>query len=153
MKKASSNCNWHIAPRYIVSLSVILTIAVSGFLGFGNRSEAASPTAGALGDAVGTSVTWTGDRLTPGTAANGEPSCTTGDGTAANCDVFTLTVNPGNWAGKRIRVTINWNLVANDYDMVVRQETNGTPGMQGDGLMNTPPLDTVITTSGNGTNT
>ena len=153
MKKVYSNCNGHIAMRYFGSLLAILTIAGSVFVGVSNRSEAASPVAGALGDSVGTSVTWTGDRLTPGTAANGEPSCTTGDGTAANCDVFTLTVNPGNWAGKRIRVTFNWNLVANDYDMVVRQETNGTPGMQGDGVTNTPPLDTVVSTSGNGTNT
>jgi len=153
MKKVSSSHIRHFATRYIVSLLVILTIAVSGFFWSGNRSQAASPAAGALGDAVGMSVTWTGDRLLPTTAANGEPSCTTGDATATNCDVFTLTVNPGNWAGKRIRVTFNWNLVANDYDMVVRQETNGTTGMQGDGVVSTPPLDTVVTTSGNGTNT
>lgn len=153
MKKVSSNRSWHIATRYIVLLSVILTITIGGFFWFGNRSEAASPVAGALGDAVGTSVTWMGDRVTPATAANGEPSCTTGDATATNCDVFALTVNPGNWAGKRIKVTFNWMLLANDYDMVVRQETNGTPGMQGDGVVNTPPLDAVIGTSGNGTNT
>ncbi len=153
MKKESSNRGWHNATRYIISLLVILTIAAGGFLLFGNDAKAASPVAGAIGPTIGTSVTWTGDRLTPGSAPNGEPSCTTGDGTAANCDVFALTVNPGNWAGKRIRVTSNWNLAANDYDMVVRQETNGTTGMQGDGVTNTPPLDTVVSTSGNGTNT
>ncbi len=155
MKKVSSRRSWHIATRYIMSLSVILTIAVGGFFWFGNRSQASSPPAGALGDSVGTSVIWMGDRTTPvPPAAEGEPSCSTGDTTATNCDAFTLTVLPGNWAGKRISVRFNWNLLANDYDMVVRQETNGTAGMQGDGLTNNmPPLDTVIGTSGNGTNT
>lgn len=153
MKKVSSSRSWHIATRYIVSLSVIFAIAVGGFFGFGNRSQASSPPAGAIGDTVGTSVTWTGDRVAPQTAANGEPSCTTGDAAALNCDVYTLTVMPGNWAGKRIKVTFNWLLLANDYDMVVRQETNGTAGMQGDGVVNTMPFDTVIGTSGNGTNT
>lgn len=153
MKKVSSIRRWHIAMRYIVSLSVILTIVVSSFFWLGNRSQASSPSGGSIGDSVGTSVTWTGDRVAPQTAANGEPSCTTGDGSALNCDVYTLTVMPGNWAGKRIKVTFNWLLPANDYDMVVRQETNGTTGMQGDGVVNTPPLDAVAATSGNGTNT
>lgn len=152
MNKVSSKNSWHKVTRYIVSLTIVLTFAVSGFL-WVNRSQASSPPAGAIGDTVGTSVMWVGDRVAPQTAANGEPSCTTGDASALNCDVYTLTVMPGNWAGKRIKVTFNWLLLANDYDMVVRQETNGTTGMQGDGVVNTMPFDAVVGTSGNGTNT
>ena len=152
MKKASSGSNWHGVTRCIVSLTVVFAFAVSSFL-WVNRIQAASPASGALGDTIGTSITWNGDRLAPQTAANGEPSCTTGDAAALNCDVYTLTVMPGNWSGKRIKVTFNWLLLANDYDMVVRQETNGTAGMQGDGVVNTMPFDAVVGTSGNGTNT
>jgi hypothetical protein len=154
MTKVSPRGIRQTAARYIMSLSLILTITVVGLFWFGKRSEASSPSSGSLNPTVGTSVTpWNGDRITPATAANGEPSCTTGDASAANCDVYTLTANPGNWAGKRIKVRFNWTLPANDYDMTVRQETNGTPQMQGDGVVNTPPLDTVAGTSGNGTNT
>ena len=154
MNKISSKRKGHIATRVIVSLSLILSITVGGLFWYGNRSEAATPSSGSLSDVVGSSVIpWTGDRIAPQTAANGEPSCTTGDANALNCDVYTLTVNPGNWAGKRIKIRFQWALPANDYDMVVRQETNGTNMMQGDGVVNTPPLDTVVSTSGNGTNT
>lgn len=151
MKMVSSIRNWQLAVRYVVSLSVILAIIVGGFL-FVNRSQAASPESGTLGDTVGESRTWVGTKP-PGTAANGEPSCTTGDATATNCDVYALTVSPGNYAGKRIKVTLSWALPTNDYDLVVRQESNSTAGMQGDGVVNTPPLDVIIATSGNGTNT
>ncbi len=146
----------------LVNKHRIITVAVAIFALIGGwifiqpqTSEASAPGSGALNAAVGTSVTWAGDRALPlPPAANGEPSCSTGDATATNCDVFTLTVNPGNWAGKKISVQFNWALVANDYDMTVRQETNGVAGMQGDGLTGVAPtLDAVLGTSGNGTNT
>lgn len=132
---------------------LVLAILLAGVGGwkFAETTQASAPTAGALGDTVGASVAWVGT-LPAGSSPNGEPTCTTGDGSAANCDLYTLTVSAGSWAGKRIAVRFNWVLPANDYDMTVRQETNGTAGMQGDGVINTPPLDAVVGTSGNGTN-
>jgi len=114
--------------------------------------EAATPAAGSLTDTVGSTITWLGDRTGSPPAANGEDSCTAGDATATNCDVFTLNIPPGNWSGKIIRVRFQWATVANDYDMVVRQETNGTPGMQGACVSGcTGTLDAVVATSGQGT--
>lgn len=112
--------------------------------------EASLPAGGSLNPVVGAVVTWTGDK-TGTIAANGEPSCTSGDQTATNCDAYTLTVGgtSADWVGKRISVKLTMNPAA-DYDLVVRKETNGTAGMQGDGLANnTPPLDTSVGTSGN----
>jgi hypothetical protein len=63
--------------RLFISLSAAILFAVGGFL-FVNRTQASNPTSGTLGDTVGTSVSWVGT-LPPGTAANGEPSCTTGN--------------------------------------------------------------------------
>ncbi|MGH9799563.1 MAG: sialidase family protein, partial [Blastocatellia bacterium] len=76
-------------------------------------------------------------------------------GTVGNCDDYVLTVNgnPADWVGKRIRIRFSWVSVATDYDMAVYKETNGTAGLQGDGVTPTPPLDSTIGTSGRGTST
>ena len=134
-------------PLYIVAICMLLYAA---FIPPG-RVLASNPTAGSISATVGSSVTWLGTASGAPPAANGEPTCTTGDASATNCDVYVLTVNPGSWAGKGIRVKLGWGLVSTDYDLVVRREDNGVAGFQGDGATSTPPLDSIVATSAQGT--
>jgi hypothetical protein len=120
--------------------------------------RAAVPVSGSIastGPVAPFAGTWAGNLTGTPPAANGEPSCIDPVGTAGNCDNFVLTVTgtAASWSGKRIRVNFNWTLASTDYDMVVRKESNGVPGLQGDGVTPATPLDDVIGTSGNGTNT
>ncbi|MGI8788880.1 MAG: hypothetical protein ACR2HG_14150 [Pyrinomonadaceae bacterium] len=161
MKITSFRCS----RRTVVLLRAILVLEIigllfGGFKFYNQPVQAATPPSGSISPTVGTVVNWTGDKTGVPAAANGEPSCTTGDSTATNCDVFTLTVPAGPWVGKRIHVRFTWTSPTTDYDMVVRHESNGTAGMQGDGVAPVPaptppipPLDDVIATSANGTNT
>lgn len=131
MKTAKPRRNWQRAGSFRVILFLaILGAMFTGFRFYDTATEAATPASGDLNATLTDSETWVGDRLIPTSAGNGEPTCTTGDATALNCDVYTLTALPGSWSGKRITVTFTWQEVANDYDMVVRRETNGIPGMQ-----------------------
>lgn len=144
-----------ISKRYLAVATVILAGMVTG-LWLSGGSLASTPASGSISPTVGaTSAPWVGNKLVTG-AANGEPSCSSGDANAVNCDLYTLTVTgtKADWAGKLISIKFNWAAPASDYDMVVRKEDNGTFTMQADGLTNnTPPLDSVVGTSGNGTNT
>lgn len=75
---------------------------------------AATPSSGTLGPTSGP-VTWEGF---PGPAASeGEATCI--DGT--NCDVFTLTLEPGNYLGKRVRFRVTWTNELNDFDVYVHR--------------------------------
>lgn len=144
--------------RAALILAVSL-VAVIGGLKFIEPTEAATPASGDFsptGPTAPFTGSWTGDKPGLPPAANGEPTCSTGDASATNCDVFALNITgtTGDWAGKQIRIKFNWTLVATDYDMVVRKETNGVPGFQGDGVgADTSNLDGVVGTSGRGTST
>ena len=46
--------------------------------------------------------------------ASGSPVCVTG---AAECEVYTLTVNPANGSDSKLRVTIGWSISENDLDI------------------------------------
>jgi hypothetical protein len=142
-----------------VFLSVIFILTAFGLLPGGlfisvRSAAASSPTGGTITTTTSAPVTWTGTLTGAPPAANGEPTC---DNTAANqnCDVYALTVNgnPSDWTGKRISIRFTWTAPATDYDMVVRKESNGIPGLQGDGINASGTLDDTIGTSGNGTNT
>lgn len=140
----------------------ILSFSLNFFLFQGETAQAAAPASGSINPATVTPVTWVGTLTGTPPAANGEPSCVdtipnpspppTGVG---NCDNYTLTVGgtQAAWAGKRITIRFAWALPSTDYDMVVRKESNGMPGLQGDGVSPAPTLDDTIGTSGNGTNT
>ena len=140
-----------------LGVGLLAILAIVGIGGFWNSetTEAAAPVTGSVSAIEGVSVSWVGTLTGTPPAANGEPSCVDSVGTVGNCDTYTLTVNgnPADWTGKRIRVRLTWLLPANDYDMVVRKETNGVPGLQGDGVAPPATLDDTIGTSGNGTNT
>ena len=151
--KSSGSRGWLRSYRSIKLAPVIVFTAFAGFL-FSSQIHAQNPVSGTISPTVGATVTWVGTKPGQPGAAMDEPTCTTGDTTATNCDGFALTVNPGTWTGKRLAIRFNWGLPANDYDMAVRQESNNIAGMQGDGVtVNTPPLDNLIGFSGNGMNT
>src|SRR5688572_5686808 len=117
MKNITSKTIRLTRTRALVFLSVI-TAAAAGAIWFDQRSRAASPSSGSINSTIGaTAPPWIGDRVVTG-AANGEPSCSNGDSTAVNCDVYELTVNgvPGDWVGELISIRFNWLTPASDYD-------------------------------------
>jgi hypothetical protein len=145
-------------PCLYAMLALMAVIVGAAALTFTRKVDASSPTSGTLNPTVGNTLQWVGTKSAGGAAtpaANGEPSCTARDATATNCDVFTLIVPPGAWAGKHIDVKFTWAIDSNDYDMTVRREENGVPGMQGDGIQCTQATpcedsDPIVGTSGNG---
>lgn len=92
-------------------------------------ARAATPAVGTL-TPLNTTVTWTGSVF----GANADET-TCQDGTT--CDVFTLTLAPGDYTGQRISLGISWLLPASDYDLyvhsgsvtgpVVSQSADGAP--------------------------
>jgi hypothetical protein len=89
---------------------------------------AASPTGGSVTATTGSTAAWDGfpgpaysnDNLSPLSASTADANCT--DGT--NCDTFTLTLAPGDYTGKRARVSITWTIPADDYDVYVHAGSN-----------------------------
>src|SRR5437588_4207653 len=73
---------------------------------------AATPSSGSLSSS-NPSVAWSGGVIA-GANAN-ESSCQEG----VTCETFTLTLQPGNYTGKRIVVGISWTVPADDYDLYV----------------------------------
>ncbi len=86
------------------------------------RLGAASPTSGTINPSS-PPVSWSGTAA--GGTSNGEATCVEG----VNCDTFTLTVGgqPGDWAGKRIHVTMSWVVLASDYDLYIHKGSNTGP--------------------------
>ena len=86
------------------------------------RLGAANPTSGTI-DPTSTTLTW--DGTAAGGAYNGESTCVEG----VNCDTFTITVGgtPADWAGKRIKISISWVVLANDYDLYIHKDSNSGP--------------------------
>ncbi len=105
------------------------------------RLGAANPTSGTISP---TSMPLTWDGTAAGGTYNGESTCVEG----VNCDTFTLTVSgtPADWAGKQIKISISWVVLANDYDLyihkgsnsgpVVSSSTHGAPGTVEEGKIN-----------------
>src|SRR5258706_1565961 len=100
--------------RRLLSRSV-LTIAATAFF-LTASAFASDPTSGTIDVSATAPVTWVSNS-TGVPATGGESTCV--DGTS--CDVFTLTVSPGTWTGKRIAVKIQWTLSASDYDLYVHK--------------------------------
>jgi hypothetical protein len=152
MEKANSQRGQKSTANYrLFTILTVLTLALVGALiGLKNdTAEASTPPSGTIAPTAGATATWTGDKTGVPPAANGEPSCSDGTVNSTNCDTYTLTVAPGDWAQKQIRITITPATPADDYDLVVRRETNNTAGMQGDGVAaNVNNLDATAATSG-----
>ena len=81
--------------------------------------RAAVPASGTLTPST-TTQSWTGTVF--GASAD-ESSCV--DGTT--CDVYTLTLAPGDYTGMRITIGIDWLIPANDYDLYVHSGTVDGP--------------------------
>jgi hypothetical protein len=82
-------------------------------------AKAATPASGAIaptGPVPTFTGTWTG--TASGTGANAhEADCVEG----VSCDTFRLTVAPGDYTGKLVKLKIEWAVVANDYDIYVHK--------------------------------
>ncbi|HEX7312969.1 MAG TPA: sialidase family protein [Pyrinomonadaceae bacterium] len=100
---------------------------------------AASPTSTTLSPTATSPVTWTGTAIGGG-ALNAAPVlgsealCREG----LTCDTFTLNVGgtAATWAGKLVRVKIEWNLPVTDYDLYIHKGSNSGPlvASSGNGL-------------------
>jgi hypothetical protein len=123
-------------------------------------ASAADPAAGTLNPADTTPVTWAGTALGGGAlnaplVLGGEDLCEEG----LTCDTFTLNVggSPADWAGKAVRIKIEWLSPSTDYDLYVHKDSNDGPlvGSSGRGVTSpTEPLtmeDTAIDPSTMGT--
>ncbi|HEX8719111.1 MAG TPA: sialidase family protein [Pyrinomonadaceae bacterium] len=113
---------------------------------------AASPTSTTLSPTATSPVTWTGTAIGGG-ALNASPvlgsEALCRDG--LTCDTFTLNVGgtAAAWAGKRVRVKIEWNLPVTDYDLYIHKGSNTGPlvASSGNGITSpTGPLTTEETT-------
>ncbi|MET0648513.1 MAG: hypothetical protein ABW208_18025, partial [Pyrinomonadaceae bacterium] len=80
---------------------------------------AATPSSGIIastGPVLPFTGTWTGTASGTGANAN-ESNCVEG----VNCDTFRLTVAPGSYTDKLVKLRIEWSVVANDYDLFVHK--------------------------------
>ncbi|HEV3467768.1 MAG TPA: hypothetical protein VG148_00490 [Pyrinomonadaceae bacterium] len=98
---------------------VVLTMAVAVCAVSVLYTRASNPASGTI-TPTSAPLSWEGTAV--GGTASGEGTCVEG----VNCDTFTLTVagTPAEWAGKRIRVTFTWVVLANDYDLYIHKTNN-----------------------------
>lgn len=106
-------------------VAVIFLLALAGAATFVARTaSAASPSAGAISPA-GALITWNGFA-----ANNADPQATEGAcQEGVNCDTYKLFVtgNASEWAGKVVRVRIEWKLPTFDYALSVHKGGNTDP--------------------------
>ncbi len=124
------------------------------------EADAASPTSTTLSPTATSPVTWAGTAIGGG-ALNAAPVigsetlCREG----LTCDTFTLNVGgtPAAWAGKLVRVKIEWSLPVTDYDLYVHKGSNSGPLVASSGRGITSPgqpltiEDTTIDPAASGT--
>jgi hypothetical protein len=134
----------------------LLTLALPGFY----STRASNPTGGTINPTATTPLTWTGTGVAGGTlnapvGIAGEDLCQEG----LTCDTFTLTVGgtTADWAGKLIRIKIEWLLPVTDYDLYIHKDSNTGPVVANSGRGATSPTepltveDTTIDPSVSGT--
>src|SRR6185503_18708943 len=107
--------------------------------------SASNPAGGSLNATATTPLTWNGT-ATGGLVPNaplglidGEELCQEG----STCDTFTLTLagTPADWAGKQVRLKIEWQLPATDYDMYIHKDSNSGPVVGNSGRGATTPTE------------
>jgi hypothetical protein len=93
-------------------------------------ADAASPTSVTLSPTATAPVTWAGTAIGGGAlnaapVVGSETLCREG----LTCDTFTLNVGgtAAAWAGKRVRVKMEWNLPVTDYDLYIHKGSNSGP--------------------------
>ncbi|HET6975689.1 MAG TPA: hypothetical protein VFI24_05165 [Pyrinomonadaceae bacterium] len=129
--------------RAVVAAGFILALVTLVLPGF-NRSRASNPTGGTINPTATTPVSWTGTALAGGAVnapllINSEDLCQEG----ITCDTFTLTVggSAADWAGKLIRIKIEWSLPVTDYDLYIHKDSNSGPVVGNSGRGATSPTD------------
>jgi hypothetical protein len=99
------------APSSVRLQSLIMACAITVAVALVSTAHAATPGSGTI--SLGNpSVTWTGSITGAG---SGENTCVDG----VSCDSFQVILDPGDYTGKQINVTINWTIPAYDYDLYV----------------------------------
>jgi hypothetical protein len=93
-------------------------------------ADAASPSSVTISPTATAPVTWAGTAVGGGAlnapvAIGSETLCREG----LTCDTFTLNVGgtTAAWAGKRVRVKMEWNLPVTDYDLYIHKGSNSGP--------------------------
>ncbi|MEO7723098.1 MAG: hypothetical protein ABIU29_00185 [Chthoniobacterales bacterium] len=121
----------------------LLLITIGCSLAF--LSYAASPPSGTITPTTAGSITWTGTGTGVPPAAGGEADCQEG----ANCDSFKLTLTgvPGDWAGKQVKVRIEWLLNSTDYDLAVHKGSIDGPLVASSGSGATTSEEAVLNPS------
>ena len=122
--------------------------------------DAASPTSRTLSPTATAPVTWTGTAIGGGAlnaapAVGSETLCVEG----LTCDTFSLNIGgtAAAWAGKVVRVKIEWSLPVTDYDLYIHKGSNAGPLVASSGRGITAPgepltiEDTTIDPSASGT--
>ena len=123
-------------------------------------ADAASPASRTLSPTATGPVTWTGTAIGGGAlnaapVVGSEALCVEG----LTCDTFTLNLGgtAAAWAGKVVRVLIQWNLPVTDYDLYIHKGSNAGPLVASSGRGITSPTgpltfeDTTIDPSASGT--
>ncbi|MEO5720811.1 MAG: dockerin type I domain-containing protein [Chthoniobacterales bacterium] len=122
----------------------LLFASILGLTGAGLAmlSFAASPTSGTVTPSTATPITWNGTALGVPPAAGGEADCEEG----ANCDTFKLTISgtPGDWAGKQVKVRLQWLLNSSDYDLAVHKGSPDGPLVASSGAGATTSEEVVL---------
>lgn len=79
---------------------------------------------GTLDPTTGSMATWTGAAAGVVPISMDESTCVDGQ----NCDTFLLTLsgNPGDWAGRKAHIEIQWPANGNDYDVFVHKGSDNT---------------------------
>ncbi|HEX8294041.1 MAG TPA: sialidase family protein, partial [Pyrinomonadaceae bacterium] len=107
---------------------------------------AASPTNTTLSPTAAAPVTWAGTAVGGGAlnaapVVGSETLCRDG----LTCDTFTLNIGgtASAWAGKLVRVKIEWNLPVTDYDLYIHKGSNSGPLVASSGRGITSPGDVL----------
>ena len=88
-------------------------------LALGTPVLAATPGGATLSNS-NVSVTWTG---TPSGAGSGEATCING----VSCDSFQVTLAPGDYTSRHLKVKVSWTIPAFDYDLYLHLGTLNGP--------------------------
>jgi hypothetical protein len=108
-------------PRWGWQRALSASFIVFGLLVVATTTRAATPGSGTLSNGSPT-ANWTGSISGAGT---GESTCIDG----VSCDSFQVILQPGDYTGKQINVSISWTVPAYDYDLYVHENTLRGPSL------------------------
>src|SRR5215217_4144073 len=136
--------SWREASRGLIALTFLAALLAPALPGL-NSTSASSPAGATINATATTPITWVG--TAPGGGSlnaplgliNGEELCQEG----ITCDTFTLTVGgtAAEWAGKLIRIRIEWLFPVSDYDLYIHKDSNSGPLVANSGRGATSPTE------------